>query len=322
MESLHSGLSRWFYLGLIAIIVGAFLIFRARENKSKMMENGYFILILGFIGVISEWTNFATVLFILVILGGVLLIVDKLYLKKQRNPNDKRPHYIHYAYELFPVVLGVFILRAFLFEAYQIPSSSMRPDLIVGDFILVNKFDYGIREPITNQVLIPVHKIQRGDVVVFKDQMVHNRDLIKRVVGVAGDKIEYANKRLTINGKALTYTENGTYDYIDEQQMPFHNQRYIENLTGVKHSVITWDRVPTLFASQVLDFKGKNNCTYNDDNSFSCIVPSGSYFMMGDNRDNSLDSRYWGFVPENAILGKAIYVWMNLHDFSRIGTKI
>lgn len=321
------GLSKWFYLGSVGIILGIILIYRARgQNNSKIMENGYFIFILGLVGVISEWTDFATVLFFFTIFTGAILIVDKLLLKKKRAANVNPPHYIHYSREFFPVVLGVFILRAFLFEAYQIPSSSMRPDLTVGDFILVNKFTYGIREPITNRVLIPVNDIKRGDVVVFKDQNIHNRDLIKRVIGLPGDKIEYYNKRLTINGQALDYTNAGTYDYVDNvsdnQTLNFHNQRYIENLTGVRHAIITWDEVPPLFAQQVLNFPHKANCTYSGNDGFSCVVPPGEYFMMGDNRDNSFDSRYWGFVPNKDILGKALLVWMNFHDFSRIGTRI
>ncbi|MCE3269131.1 MAG: lepB [Burkholderiales bacterium] len=327
MESMQSGLSQWFYLGLAAIVIGAFFIYRAKgKNQSKSMENGYFILILGMVGVISEWTDFATVLFLLVLLSGAILLLNKLFLKRRQNDGRERPHYVHYAREFFPVVLIVWILRAFLFEAYQIPSSSMRPDLIVGDFILVNKFTYGIREPFTNKVLFEVNKVKRGDVMVFKDPNARNRDLIKRVVGIGGDTVAYYNKRLTINGQPLDYKDNGTYDYVEEvapgESRKLTNARFTENLSGVKHSIITYDSIPTIFSSQVRDFKDKNYCTYKDDNGFTCVVPKGKYFMMGDNRDNSLDGRYWGFISEDAILGKAIYVWLNFHDLSRIGTKI
>lgn len=327
MESMQSGLSQWFYLGLVAIVFGAFLIYKARgNNHSKTMENGYFIFILGLVAIIAEWTDFATVLLLLVLLAGAILLLNWALLSRRRKKDAELAHYVHYAREFFPVVLIVWVLRAFLFEAYQIPSSSMRPDLIVGDFILVNKFTYGIREPFTNKVLIEVNKVKRGDVIVFKDQYVRNRDLIKRVVGVGGDKIAYYNKRLTINGQPLAYTDNGTYDYMEniapDMTKNITNARFVENLSGVKHSIITYDQVPTLFFSQVRDFKDRANCTYQGDDGFTCTVPKGKYFMMGDNRDNSLDGRYWGFVPEEAILGKAIYVWLNLHDLSRIGTKI
>lgn len=319
------GLSKWFYLGIIAIIVGVAMIYRARgNNKSKSMENGYLLFILGCVGVISEVTDFATVLLLFVIVSGIVLLLDKFIWIKNRTAEQPKPHYVHYSREFFPVVLAVWILRSFLFEAYQIPSSSMRPDLTVGDFILVNKFDYGLRLPITNQVVIPIHDVQRGDVVVFEDQTVRNRDLIKRVVGIPGDTVSYIDKRLRINGQTISYMNDGSYDYTEPTQqgdVMMHNQRFIENLTGVKHAIITWDQVPPVILEMVKDFPGKENCQYNDE-GFTCKVPAGHYFMMGDNRDNSLDSRYWGFVPEQAILGKAIYVWMNFSDLSRIATKI
>ncbi len=320
-----STLSKWFYLGLIAIVIGAGIIYRSRgNNKSKAMENGYLLLILGLVGVISEYTDFATVLLVFILVSGIILLLEHFVLSKGRAANQDKPHYVYYSREFFPVVLAVWVLRAFLFEAYQIPSSSMRPDLTVGDFILVSKYDFGIRMPISNKVLIPIHQVRRGDIMVFQDQQVRNRDLIKRVVGIPGDKISYLDKRLSINGVALSYEQDGSYDYSETTpngDTLIHNQRYIENLTGAKHPIITWDRMPPVIEEMVKDFPQKENCSY-EERGFTCVVPAKHYFMMGDNRDNSLDSRYWGFVPEQAILGKAIYVWMNFHDLSRIGTKI
>jgi signal peptidase I len=351
MELVSQSLSKWFYLGVLAAVVGVMLIYKARgDQQSKLMENGYFILILGLVGVISEWVDFSTVLFIFVLITGFILLLDKLVLAKRRTlkhvtliatanklslepqselqPNvlQPKPHYVHYAREFFPIVLAVWVLRAFLFEAYQIPTSSMRPDLTVGDFILVNKFSYGIREPFTNKVIIPVGSPKRGDVMVIKDQNTKNRDLIKRVVGIGGDKIEYYNKRLTINGVPLEYVEAGTYDYSDTYpqvgEVNYHNEQYIENLSGVKHHVITWDQAPTITTSSVRNFPKRENCIYANNDGFTCVVPQGEYFMMGDNRDNSDDGRYWGFVPDDSVLGRAMYVWLNFHDLKRIGTKI
>jgi signal peptidase I len=325
MEYTIAGLSKWFYLGLIAIIFGMALIRLAKKQvKSKKMENGYFLLIIGLVGVISEWTDFATVLFIFVLISGIILLLVKASLIKITN--DETPHYVHYAKEFFPVVLVVWVLRAFLFEAYQIPSSSMRPDLTVGDFVLVNKYAYGIREPFMNSVLININQVKRGDVIVFKDQQVKNRDLIKRVVAIGGDTIQYKNKKLTINGTALSYSDNGSYTYSDSfpnvGKIDFVNQAYIEDLFGVKHPVITWDKAPSLDISSVVNFKGKENCNYISNDEFICHVPQGEYFAMGDNRDNSLDSRYWGFVPNNALLGKAIYVLINFKEKNRFMVKI
>lgn len=145
-------------------------------------------------------------------------------------------------------------------------------------------------------------------------------------VAVGGDTIEYDNKHLTINGVPLNYTPDGSYSYTENIQtqgtISIANQKYIEDLTGVKHPIIIWDKMPTFFPSQVQQFPHSENCTYNSDQSFKCVVPAHEYFMMGDNRDNSFDSRYWGFVPDNAVLGKAIYVWLNFHDLKRIGIKI
>lgn len=319
------GLSKWFYLGIVGVIIGVVLIYRAHgNNKSKTMENGYLLFILGWVGIISEFTDFATVLLAFIAVSGIILLADKFSWSKKRVFNQPKPHYVHYSREFFPVVLAVWVLRAFLFEAYQIPSSSMRPDLTVGDFILVSKFDYGLRMPVTNETLIPVHDVARGDIVVFQDQTARNRDLIKRVVGLPGDTIEYKDKHLIINSKAIDYVNDGSYDYSEQGEngpMMIHNERQIEDLLGVKHPIIIWDRLPPVVQEMVQDFPGKENCSYNN-NGFICKVPAGHYFMMGDNRDNSFDSRYWGFVPDKAILGKAIYVWMNFRDLSRIGTKI
>lgn len=316
------GLSIWFYLGLIVTLTGLIIIAKARgQSQSKSLENGYFLLILGGVGIISEWTDFATVLLCFVLITGAILLGYKLLGSKSAN----KPHYVHYSREFFPIVFCVWILRAFLFEAYQIPSSSMRPTLSVGDFILVNKFDYGIREPFTNKVLINIHQVKRGDIVVFKDPTTKNRDLIKRVIGLPGDKIDYTNKKLTINGKALQYSDNGNYTYQEQQSnenMTFNDQRLSESLFSVTHSILNWDQVPSVIKEQVLDFKGRDNCTYINNDSFNCTVPNGEYFMMGDNRDDSYDSRYWGFVPDKDILGRAFYILINFHDFKRMGINI
>jgi len=328
MEQATQGLSKWFYLGGLAIILGIVMVVLARgKNKSKLMENGYFIFILGMVGVISEWTDFATVLFIFVVVSGLVLLLNRFVLAAKRANDTSVPHYVHYAREFFPVVLVVWVLRAFLFEAYQIPSSSMRPGLTIGDFILVNKFAYGLREPFSNRVIIPITNPKRGDVVVFKDQQVRNRDLIKRVIAIGGDKITYKDKRLTINGQSLEYMPNGAYDYSDTFPAPvgkidFHNDVYQEDLLGVKHSIITWNQVPSLNVQAVVNFPHKENCTYVSNDEFSCTVPIGEYFMMGDNRDNSEDSRYWGFVPNQALLGQATHVLFNFSDAKRIWRKI
>ncbi len=323
-----NNLSKWFYLGLAGMIIGIILIILAHNNnKSKFMENGYFVVILGSIGIISEWTDFANVLFIFVIISSIILFINKFITKKTKfDIGNNTPHYVYYAREFLPVMLVVWVLRAFLFEVYQIPTSSMRPTLTVGDFVLVNKFSYGIREPFTNKTIINVNSIKYGDIVVFKDQMVKNRNLVKRVIGLGGDLITYRNKKLFINNKALSYQANGFYNYQETYPeagaITFHDAVFTEDLLGVKHSVMTWDMVPSLDINHVYNFPHKSNCNYISNDEFNCKVPQGQYFMMGDNRDNSDDSRYWGFVPNDAIVGKAIYVVVNFHELKRFIIKI
>jgi signal peptidase I len=293
--------------------------------------------------------NFALILFVLTILTGVIWFLDVFYLAKQRRaradaalaefdarnarmradgvkPDEsgraaleanllRQPAWIEYSGSFFPVIALVFFLRSFLYEPFKIPSSSMVPTLVIGDLILVNKYAYGVRLPIINKKIIEVGTPQRGDVMVFKYPEDPSLDYIKRVVGVPGDKIVYRNKRLTINGKELSYVS--LTDYLDEEHLSYSKQ-YQEDLSGVKHRILNDERAPA-FVSNPHDFPGRERCSYNVE-GFSCTVPDGQYFMMGDNRDNSLDSRYWGFVPDRNIVGKAFFIWMNLSNPKRIGS--
>ena len=298
--------------------------------------------------------NFALILFVLMVITGVIWCLDVFVLAKQRraaadralaeydarvasnaqmtangikmdgNGNRaaleagilRQPTWVEYSGSFFPVIALVFVLRSFLYEPFKIPSSSMVPTLLVGDLILVNKFTYGIRLPVLNQKIIQINNPQRGDVMVFKYPRDMSQDYIKRVVGVPGDKITYANKRLTVNGVEVKYT--ALDDYLDEESLVYDKQ-YQEALTGVSHRILNSERKPVFVPSDVGDFPNKEACTYTYD-TFTCVVPAGNYFMMGDNRDNSLDSRYWGFVPDKNIVGKAFFVWMNLGNLRRIGS--
>ena len=227
----------------------------------------------------------------------------------------RQPTWIEYSGSFFPVLALVFFLRSFLYEPFKIPSSSMVPTLTVGDLILVNKFTYGIRLPILNRKIIDVGTPQRGDVMVFKYPKDLSLDYIKRVVGVPGDKIVYKNKRLTVNGQALAYQPLA--DYLDDERLTYSKQ-FQENLTGRDHKILNDDNAPS-YVQNPDAFPQHELCTYNAE-GFACTVPAGQYFMMGDNRDNSLDSRYWGFVPDKNIVGKAFFVWMNLSNIKRIGS--
>jgi signal peptidase I len=259
--------------------------------------------------------NFALILFLLTLATGALWLADRYVFRKQRATDAKDPWWVEYGASFFPVILAVFLLRSFLVEPFKIPSGSMIPTLLVGDFILVNKYTYGIRLPVINKKVIELNSPQRGDVVVFRYPVDPSLDYIKRVVGVPGDTVEYRNKRLVVNGQALPIRRGD--DYLDKERL-FYTPRFVETLGGIDHETLIEDNAPP-FLSHVLQFPHRDNCHYNAE-GFSCVVPSGHYFMMGDNRDNSQDSRVWGFVPDENLVGKAFLIWLNFSDWKRIGS--
>ena len=225
-----------------------------------------------------------------------------------------QPWWLDWTAGLFPVIAVVFLLRSFLFEPFKIPSGSMIPTLLVGDLILVNKFTYGVRLPVINTKITQGNAPQRGDVMVFRYPPQPNMDYIKRVVGVPGDEVAYLNKRLTVNGQPVETAAQP--DFFDADAMRYFKQ-FEEQLGTHRHRVITNADVPA-FVQGASNFKYRENCRYSVE-GVTCKVPEGHYFMMGDNRDNSLDSRYWGFVPDENIVGKAFFVWMNFGNLKRIG---
>ncbi|HQR04745.1 MAG: signal peptidase I [Proteobacteria bacterium] len=259
--------------------------------------------------------NFALILFLLCIATGILWCLDKWVFRRKRSPGSPDPWWVEYGASFFPVILLVFLLRSFLVEPYKIPSGSMIPTLLVGDFILVNKYTYGIRLPVINKKVMAINSPQRGDVMVFRWPVDPSLDYIKRVVGVPGDRISYFNKHLLINGKEVTTVRDG--DFLDRDKL-YYTPRYTETLGQVKHSIlIAPDAPPSV--TKITQFPYQDNCHYNAE-GLECVVPPGHYFMMGDNRDNSQDSRYWGFVPDENIVGKAFFIWFNFSDLKRIGT--
>ncbi|MFA6313115.1 MAG: signal peptidase I [Sterolibacterium sp.] len=258
--------------------------------------------------------NFALILFSLLMATGALWLADHFWLKKKRPADAGDPWWVEWGASFFPVILAVFLLRSFLLEPFKIPSGSMIPTLLVGDFILVNKYTYGIRLPVLNKKVIDVGSPQRGDVMVFRYPENPSLDYIKRVVGLPGDRIAYLNKRLTINGQEIPNTK--AEDYLDKERL-YYTPRYIENLGSVAHQILVETDAPA-FINQTTQFPFRDKCHYNS-SGVVCEVPAGHYFMMGDNRDNSQDSRFWGFVPEANIVGRAFYIWFNFSDLKRIG---
>jgi signal peptidase I len=263
--------------------------------------------------------NFALIMFVALVTTGVIWMVDSLVFKPKRAKDAKMPVLAEYAQSFFPVILAVFMLRSFLVEPFKIPSGSMLSTLLVGDFILVNKYTYGIRIPVINTKIIEVSQPKNGDVMVFRYPQDPSLDYIKRVVGVPGDTVRYYNKKLTINGKAISQEKDGIFSYVDGNLNAVSTNQYTEKLGEHTHKILILPDMPTVFVDQVnSQFPYRQNCDYNNE-GFTCKVPQGYYFMMGDNRDSSNDSRYWGFVPDRNIVGRAFMIWFNFDDFKRIG---
>jgi len=211
--------------------------------------------------------------------------------RKGEGEKAERPWLVELARSLFPVVLAVLLLRSFVVEPFRIPSGSMIPTLQVGDFILVDKFAYGLRLPVVHTKILSTGEPHRGDVVVFRFPVNPKIDFIKRIVGLPGDVIEYKNKQIYVNGKPVPQKKLGVYTGEDSAEMPY-SVEYKEDLGGVKHDIL---KIPARPGQPPQRFK----------------VPPHHYFVMGDNRDNSDDSRTWGFVPEKNLVGKAVLIWFS-----------
>jgi signal peptidase I len=313
------------------------------------------LILAAFVGYAGAWYfgslegNFALLLFMATVVTGLYWLAERFYFLPQRSKAAAvleveaakrradlqkmgiaqvdgdiaqakalllaQPWWLDWTAGLFPVIVAVFFMRSFLYEPFKIPSGSMVPTLQIGDLILVNKFHYGIRLPVVNKKLTDGTAPQRGDVMVFRYPPRPSLDYIKRVVGVPGDEVAYLNKRLTLNGQVVNTVS--VPEFFDDESMRYFKQ-YEESLGVQKHRVLNDDDRPA-FVPGAEEFAFKENCKYTVE-GVVCKVPPGHYFMMGDNRDNSLDSRYWGFVPDKNIVGKAFFVWMNFGNLKRIGS--
>jgi len=239
-------------------------------------------------------------------------IIAAIYWLTQRSKKitlgSKEPLIVEYSKSFFPVLLFVLVLRSFIVEPFRIPSSSMMPTLLIGDFILVNKFSYGIRLPVVNTKIIEIDKPERGDIMVFRYPKNPSLDYIKRVIALPGDRVGYFDKHVYINGQRVTHQPLGLYKGVGQGENMTNALLQHELLPSQEHDILIMQERPSI--------EGE------------IIVPEGHYFMMGDNRDNSNDSRYWGTVPEENIVGKAFMIWMNWDsshngiDWKRLGSTI
>lgn len=249
--------------------------------------------------------NFPLILVCAVAVTGLVALVDRLYLRARRKPGADEPWPVDFSRSFFPVLLLVLLLRSFLLEPFKIPSTSMVPTLQVGDFIVVNKYTYGLRLPVTNTKILNINQPKRGDVMVFFPPN-DNRYFIKRVIGVPGDEVRYIDRVVYINGEPMNQE-------LLAGDPPDSPAAFIltEDLGKGRTHLIQKRLIPS---NLVLPYGYR--------------VPEGHYFMMGDNRDNSSDSRVWGAVPEDRIVGKAFAVWMHwdkfwsVPKFDRIGKII
>ena len=223
-----------------------------------------------------------------VIWGGYLLAVK---LSSSDDQERKEPLLVEYARSFFPIVLIVLLLRSFWVEPFRIPSGSMMPTLLIGDFILVNKYTYGIRLPVLHKKMVEVGEPERGDIVVFRYPKDPTVDYIKRVIGLPGDRVAYYNKQVYINGMRIKQVSLGAYRGVGQGQNMTGAEHLLEDLSGAEHSILISNGLPSVEGVYV--------------------IPEGHYFVMGDNRDNSNDSRYWGTVPEENLVGRAFFIWMS-----------
>ncbi len=233
-----------------------------------------------------------------------------------------RPWWLEFTAGLFPILFVVLLLRSFAYEPFRIPSNSMQPTLMTNDFILVNKFTYGLRLPVTHTKILEVGEPARGDILVFRHPFIRPTvDFIKRVVALPGDKIEFnLDKQLTINGKRVELQDAGRFIDVGEGGSSSVYAQFKEPLgNGREHLLIHHpDRMASVRPAGT--FLGKEFCEFLSDRMI-CTVPKGHYFVMGDNRDDSLDSRSWGFVPEQNIVGRAFFIWFHwFGNFGRLGS--
>jgi signal peptidase I len=317
----------------LALLSGLFIAYCAATRgddardatRRGMLEIAWPLFFVTSLGMLLTVTDFSAILLLATVITGIIWGIDHWFFRPRRQAGAggtaaPEPVVVDMARAFFPVVAVVFMIRSFWVEPFKIPSGSMKPTLTIGDFILVNKYTYGLRLPVLNKKVTDGTPVARGDVVVFRYPNDPQKDYIKRIIGIPGDRIEYRDKRLLLNGAAIPLRlvgiaeEGGLASYSKYQVLA-------EKLGANEHLAQVRDDRPPVILSDVGQFPFRNNCEYND-SGFRCNVPPGQYFVMGDNRDESLDSRYWGFVPDDHMKGRAFLVWMNFSDFKRVGTRI
>lgn len=302
---------------MIIYLLSAFAVYCLVLLIQRKLSVGLFLFtevsLIALMLAIASIIPFGLFMLLMLILTGSIWLIDHLFLKRSRAEGADEPEVLEYAKSFFPVILVVFFVRSFVVEPFKIPSGSMMPTLLTGDFILVNKFTYGLRDPVFNRTFYEINHPQRGDVFVFHYPPEPTTNYIKRVVGLPGDKIRYQDKRLTINGELLEVSQPQDYEYVAPGLNMVVAKQYREKLGSVQHDILINDWMINYEPNE----EGAKLARGEE-----ITVPAGHYFAMGDNRDNSSDSRVWGFVPEQNLVGKAFFIWMNFDQGSRIGSSV
>jgi signal peptidase I len=317
---------------VLAPLTGLFIAycFATRGNPERdigrrgWLEIAWPIFFLCACGLLLLFLELAAVMLIAIAICFVIWLIDRLLFKKKRTADQLEPASVDMAKAFFPVLAIVFVVRAFWIEPFRIPSGSMIPTLLVGDFILVNKYAYGVRIPVLNKKVMNVGEVKRGDVVVFRYPLDPTKDYIKRAIGLPGDTIEFRGKNLYVNEKEIPVSLIGN---VGAGGLEYKNyQVFKEKLGEVEHTAQVDPNAPSVRVGELALFRSeqlRQNCQYDPSGAgFKCKVPPGHYLMIGDNRDNSTDGRYWGFVPDDHLRGRAFLVWMNFGDFKRVGESI
>lgn len=254
--------------------------------------------------------DFPLILTSVVCICGFITLLDILFFAPKRRKNGvQMGKTIENARSFFPVLLIVLLIRSFIVQPYKVPTGSLEPTILPGDFIVVNQFTYGLRLPVLNKKIMQIGEPKTGDIALFRYPANPSINFVKRIIGLPGDHIIYKNKQLTINGKVIDQEYLGM-DLDQEYSIPFPVTVKQENLNQVKHKIFINDQATS------------------DNHDVDLVVPQGNYFVMGDNRDNSNDSRYWGFVPEENLIGKGVFIWFSWDSqhktirWNRIGNKL
>ncbi len=305
------------------------------------------LVVIAFRGVMSgvPAISFPLLLLLAVVICGIAWAWDKFFLAKKRPAGELAHWGVEVPGSIFVVLLVVFLLRSFVAEPFRIPSSSMRPGLVTGDFILVNKFSYGVRLPVIDTKVLALGVPTRGDVAVFKAPHEPDKDFIKRIIGVPGDTVIYdRQKGITINGKKIEQTPSGSYSWTEAPGDFRTALKFAENIDGRTYAIAQMaseraynpaglrKTIPeTEYFSKrqsgseemfrVPYFFSPVKTCQESDAGLTCVVPEGHYLALGDNRDNSDDGRYWGFVPDSHLRGKAFFIWFNWDDVSSFAFK-